>query len=285
MTVNEYLTGVFDQVGMAGLISQIVRAVLIIIVAIPILALLNKGIKKLSKGIPSLQVGQILVKMVLYVSFLFVVLMVLHEFGFKLSALLAVAGVFGVAISFASQTSMSNIISGIFLISEKPFGVGDSVQVDDVVGSIESIDLLSIKLKTPDNRFIRVPNETMIKSEVINLTRYPIRRVNVKMIVSYNDDLERAMQLLRDIAEGASLSLKDPQPLVLLQGFEQYGISILLGVWAETKNYWDLQNELIFTIKQEFIKTGMEIPIPSITVHQSMDKEIRNITTNQNKEG
>ena len=78
---------------------------------------------------------------------------------------------------FASQTSVSNIISGIFLISEQPFQVGDLIKVGETKGVVLSIDLLSIKLRTFDNQLVRIPNENLIKNELSNITRFPIRIV------------------------------------------------------------------------------------------------------------
>ena len=130
------------------------------------------------------------------------------------------------------------IISGIFLISEKPFVIGDVVQVGPTIGTISSIDLLSIKINTPDNRFVRVPNETMIKTEVINITRFPVRRVNLDISVSYNDDLKQVLEILMDIAQNSQIALKDMEPLTSIQRFGASGIDILYGVWGNTSDYF-----------------------------------------------
>jgi len=96
----------------------------------------------------------------------------LSDLGVDLSILLGAAGILTVALGFASQTSASNIISGLFLIGEKPFAVGDVIRVSGTVGEVISIDLMSVKLRTFDNLFVRIPNETMIKTEVTNLMRF-----------------------------------------------------------------------------------------------------------------
>ncbi|MDZ7816437.1 MAG: mechanosensitive ion channel [Planctomycetota bacterium] len=104
----------------------------------------------------------------------------LDELGYKLTALLGAAGIAGIAIGFAAQTSLSNIISGFFLLSERPFAQGDLVQCGSDTGFVLSVSLLSVKMRTFDNKLIRIPNENLIKKEVYNLTKFPIRRVNVK---------------------------------------------------------------------------------------------------------
>lgn len=107
---------------------------------------------------------------------------------------LRAAGIAGIAIGFASQTSISNIISGLFLISEKPFAVNDVIKAGDTTEIVLSIDLLSIKMRTFDNLYIRVPNEKIIKEELTNVTRFPIRRLNIDISVAYKEDLARVKE-------------------------------------------------------------------------------------------
>lgn len=243
-------------------VSLIIRVALVLGIGFPILTLLRKLTVKLTQGKLSPQSEQLIQRSVYYLGFLIILVTVLNEFGFKLSALLGAAGVLGVAIGFASQTSVSNIISGIFLISEKPFVVGDIVQVGNTTGTIRSIDLLSIKLQTPDNRFVRVPNETMIKTEVINITRFDTRRVNINLSVSYKEDLNKVISLLDQIVADEPLALKEPKHVTIIESFGDSGISILFGVWSNTQDFWDLKNALMLRIKDVFEQNKIEIPYP-----------------------
>jgi small-conductance mechanosensitive channel len=110
-------------------LSLVVRVVLMLAIGLPVIGFIKKILARMIKDRLSLQAEVLLVRTVTYVFYLILAVMVLNEFGFKISALLGAAGVFGVAIGFASQTSVSNIISGIFLISEKPFVIGDAVEI------------------------------------------------------------------------------------------------------------------------------------------------------------
>jgi len=265
-------------------VSLGIRVILILAIGIPLIKLIRKLVQRLVRDKLSAQSEQLIIKTVYYVSILILTVSVLNEFGFKLSALLGAAGVFGVAIGFASQTSVSNIISGIFLISEKPFVIGDVVQVGPTIGTISSIDLLSIKINTPDNRFVRVPNETMIKTEVINITRFPVRRVNLDISVSYNDDLKQVLEILMDIAQNSQIALKDMEPLTSIQRFGASGIDILYGVWGNTSDYFALQNELIISIKERFDAAGIEIPYPHLSLYSGSHSDPIKVNT-LNKEG
>jgi small-conductance mechanosensitive channel len=242
-----------------------------LVIGIPIVRLIRAITKKIVKDRLSPQSEQLVIRTVYYIAVLILLVTLLNEFGFHLSAILGAAGIFGVAIGFASQTSFSNIISGIFLISEKPFKVGDVVQVSSNIGTIESIDLLSIKLKTSDNRFIRVPNETMIKTEVINITRYPIRRADVNITVSYSDDLQKVRDVLLDIVKNEPQALTDPAPLFLVDKFADSGINILFGVWSKREDLFDLKTSLMIAIKERFKQENIEIPFPHILIANAED--------------
>ncbi len=247
-------------------VSLAVRVVLIMLIGIPLIRLLRGITRKLVKDRLSAQSEQLIVRSVYYISILILLITLLNEFGFKLSALLGAAGVFGIAIGFASQTSFSNIISGIFLISEKPFMIGDWVQIGPTIGVVDSIDLLSIKLKTADNRFVRVPNETMIKTEVINITRFPVRRANIEVSVSYNADLQKVREVLMQIAEDEILALKEPAPVFQVVGFADSGVNILFGVWGNKDEVIDLKTALMISIKERFARENIEIPYPHLTL-------------------
>ncbi|OQC06964.1 MAG: Small-conductance mechanosensitive channel [Candidatus Cloacimonetes bacterium ADurb.Bin089] len=247
-------------------ISLIIRVILILVIGIPLIRLIRSLTKRIVKDRLSPQSEQLVVRSVYYVAILILLITLLNEFGFRLSAILGAAGIFGVAIGFASQTSISNIISGIFLISEKPFQIGDVVQVSSNIGTIESIDLLSIKLKTPDNRYIRVPNETMIKTEVINITRYPIRRLDIYVSVSYKDNLEKVKNVFMEIIENEPLALKEPAPLFSIDKFSESGINIQYGVWVNKDDYSDLKNSLMINLKDKFEHEHITIPFPHIFI-------------------
>ncbi|MDZ4183000.1 MAG: mechanosensitive ion channel family protein [Candidatus Cloacimonadaceae bacterium] len=260
-------------------ITLTIRVILIFAIGIPLVVLIRRLISKLVKNRLSVQSEQLIVRAVYYLCILILMISVLNEFGFKLSALLGAAGVFGIAIGFASQTSVSNIISGIFLISEKPFQVGDFVQVGTTIGKIESIDLLSIKLSTPDNRFVRMPNETMIKTEVINITRFPRRRVNINVSVAYKEDLKRVLGILKEIAESEPLAHQDTPPVINVESFGDSGIDILYGVWGKTEEFFILKTSLMIGIKERFDAEGIEIPFPHLSLYAGAVSEPIKINT------
>jgi small-conductance mechanosensitive channel len=208
-------------------------------------------------------------KIISYTGFFLVLMAVLGELGVKLTALLGAAGIVGIAVGFASQTSVSNIISGLFLISEKPFAIGDVLKVGGTTGIIQSIDLLSIKIRTFDNLFVRIPNEKILSSEVTNVTRFPIRRMDILLQVDYGQDLSRIHGILAAIASANPWSLDEPEPVIMFTEFKESGIEVLLGLWFAKTDFMDLKNSIMKDIWSRFTAEGIRFAHPRRTVEVS----------------
>ena len=181
--------------------------------------------------------------------------------------LLGAAGVASVAIGFASQTSASNLISGLFLLFEEPFEVGDIIKVGETLGEVISVDLLSVKLRTFDNLFVRLPNETLIKSEVVTLTKFPIRRVDLQLGVAYKEDIAKVREVLASVADHNPLCLDEPEPLFIFLGFGDSSIDLQFSVWAKREHFLDVKNSIQEEIKVAFEAHDIEIPFPHRTLY------------------
>ncbi|MDC8831067.1 mechanosensitive ion channel family protein [Alteromonas gilva] len=212
--------------------------------------------------------NRVLVKRsIFYGIMLLMVMSALRELGFDLSVILGAAGILSVALGFASQTSASNLISGLFLMMERPFSIGDIIRVEQTTGEVISIDLLSVKIRTFDNLFVRVPNESMIKSQVTTLTRFPIRRADLKIGIAYKEDIEKVKTILNDVADINPLCLNEPAPLFILLGFGTSSVDIQFSVWAKRENFLQLKNELYQQIKEAFDAHDVEIPFPHVSLY------------------
>lgn len=210
---------------------------------------------------------QMLKRSVFYGIFGLLFLSALKQLGFDLSVLLGAAGILTIALGFASQTSASNLISGLFLMIERPFSIADVIRVGNTTGEVISIDLLSVKLRTFDNLFVRIPNETMIKTELTTLTKFPIRRADLKFGVAYKEDIDRVKELLLDIASKNPLCLEEPAPLFIYSGFGSSSIDIQFSLWAQRENFLKLKNSMFESIKRVFDEEGIEIPFPHVSLY------------------
>lgn len=254
-------------------LSSIIRLLVWLLVGLPGLFSLSRWLRRSFTRRYSPQHGLIISKAVLYVGLVIIAFSVLNELGFKISHLLTAAGIVGLAIGFASQTSVSNIISGLFLLLEQPFVVDDIITVGGLTGQVLSIDMLSIKLRTFDNKFVRIPNETIIKSEVTNITRFPIRRLDVMVGVAYKEDIARVRKILLDIAYKNPLCLQEPEPLVIFSGFGSSSIDLQFSVWAARADWLKLKNTIQEEIKARFDAEGIEIPFPHLSIYRGSATE------------
>jgi len=250
-----------------GVLGQILGALLVLLVGFPLLFALGRGARRWVGVRYSPQRGMVAGKIIYYVGGAILVLTVLGQLQIRLAPLLGAAGIVGVAIGFASQTSISNVISGLFLVAEQPFRVDDVIRVGTTSGKVISIDMLSVKLRTFDNLFIRIPNETIIKSEVVTLTRFPIRRIDLMVGVAYREELKRVREVLLEVARQDPMVLMEPEPAVL---FEEYGASSVnfrLVAWATRENFLAARNSLADGIKARFDAEGIEIPFPHVSIY------------------
>ncbi|MDD5728466.1 MAG: mechanosensitive ion channel family protein [Victivallales bacterium] len=243
------------------------RVTIIIFVGVVVLFLLNTYLRIFLKKRLSPQTKLILYKLINYGGFIIIALTVLNEFNVHLAAIFGAAGIAAVAIGFAAQNSLSNIISGLFLLWEKPFKIGDLVKTEGQAGVVYSMDLLSVNLRTFDNLLIRIPNEKLMKATFVNVTRFPIRRMDLTINIAYKDDVEHAFEVLRDIARRNPYCLDEPEPLLLFRGFMDSSQEILFGVWFEKSDYVVLRNSILKEVKRRFDEEGIEIPFPHRMVY------------------
>lgn len=192
---------------------------------------------------------------------------VLRILGIDLSVLLGAAGILTVAIGFASQTSASNLISGLFLMVERPFVVGDLIKVAELTGTVISVDPLSVKLRTFDNLLVRIPNETVLKSNVTNLTHYPVRRYDLKLKVGVEEDLGVVRSILNEVAVLNPICLEEPAPSILYLGYGESCIEVQFSAWSTSENFLQLKRELFEQVQVALNKKGVLHPHPQRRVH------------------
>lgn len=147
-----------------------------------------------------------------------------------------------------------------------------------------SIDLLSVKLRTVDNLFVRMPNETLIKAEVTTVTRFPIRRMDINIGVAYKEDVKKVIRILKEIADNNPNCLNEPEPLVLFKDFGASSLDFLLGLWFEKTKFLELKNSIMQEIKERFDQEGIEIPFPHLTVYAGSETPAFPVTITQDQE-
>lgn len=212
--------------------------------------------------------SQLLRRLTFYIGLIFSIVLPLNLTGINITGLLSAAGIAAAilttAVAFASQTSISNFLSGMFLIAEKPFMVGDWVKMDDLLGEILSIDLLSVKIRTKDNTFIRIPNETLLKSQFKNVSRFPIRRLDIRLRVGFKENLEKVKHVLMEVAANSPHALASPAPELSFLEFGDVGASLQFSVWSKQSSFSNLQSNIQMEIHAALNANHIEIPINKV---------------------
>jgi small-conductance mechanosensitive channel len=212
------------------------------------------------------QVGMLLEKCLLTLLWVFVVVHALRALGVDLISVLGAAGVAGIAIGFAAQTVLSNLISGIFIMSERSIRLGDYISAGGLSGTVESINLLSVTLRQPDNSTVRIPCESLVKNPVINITGDTLRRCDFDLGVDYSSDLEHVRQVILDVIQEQPLLYSDPEPVVQFLGFGDSSLNLHIGAWCKTENYHKARFNFGKAILAAFAKENINIPFPIRTV-------------------
>lgn len=204
-----------------------------------------------------------------YGVFVIVALVVFDGLGLNLNALLGAAGIVGIAVGFAAQAVISNVLSGFFLLWEKPFETGEVVTVDGTTGIIVSVDLLSVKIRTFDNTLVRMPNETLFRSKVVNVTRFPLRRLDLELSVPHGTDLRATLELIRRVVATNRFALANPESLLQVLELGRTAVKLGLGVWFEKADLVELRNSLLIELAEAFRDAGVNLHVPEMVIDGS----------------
>lgn len=195
------------------------------------------------------------------------VVIALPQLGLHLTGLLVAGGFAGVVLGFASQSVVSNLISGLFLIVERPIRIGDQIQIGDISGVVEDIRVLSTVVRTFDGTYMRIPNEKVFSSNITNYVKYPARRFEYSIGIGYEDDAEEAIQVIKKVLEEHPFVLVNPRPAVYVDDLGDSSVRLSIRVWAPSQVWYTVQMELLWKMKVELEKAGIHIPFPQRVIH------------------
>ena len=180
---------------------------------------------------------------------------------------LAVIGAAGFVIAFALQNSLSNFASGILMLLYRPFDTGEVINVAGTLGKVESMNLLSTQLRTPDNQLVIVPNNSVWGDVITNVTGITQRRVDMMFGIGYNDDIDKAQKILEEIVTSHEKVLKDPEPIVKLHELGDSSVNFICRPWTRPDDYWNVYWDITREVKRRFDAEGVSIPFPQRDVH------------------
>jgi small-conductance mechanosensitive channel len=208
----------------------------------------------------------IMIKGSYYGIIILAVILALPLLGINTSGLLVAGGVTGIVIGFASQSIVGNLISGLFIMAERPIKIGSQVEIDQVKGFVEDIGIMSTKLRSYDGLYIRIPNEKVFTNNIINISANIARRIEYTVGIRYSDDAEKAIKIIGDLIEDHPFVLKKPTPDVYVDTLGENSVNIVIKAWAPVSQWYGTKKELLWKIKTSLEKEGIHVPFPQRVV-------------------
>jgi small-conductance mechanosensitive channel len=198
------------------------------------------------------------------------IVLALDVLGINVMPFVAGAGILGIAIGFAAKDTLSNLIAGVLLIIDRPFEIGDRIEVwsapagSATWGDVMDIGLRATKIRTTDNIIIIIPNNEIMKRDIVNYTIVTSRiRVRINIGVAYDADLSQTKEIILGVADAISWIQKDPAPVVVVTAFGDSSVDLQLRVWiSDARKRMDTISHVTDSVKTAFDEAGIEIPYP-----------------------
>ena len=247
---------------------KLVLAILLLVVGIIIINSFSRFLRKIMKKrnvdptlVPFL-VGLVstLLKVMLIIS-------VVDIMGVKTTSFIAVLGAAGLAIGLALQGSLSNFAGGVLILILKPYRVGDYIEAQGNAGTVKAVQIFNTVLNTPDNRRVFIPNGAISSGTITNFSVEETRRMDLVFGIGYDDDLEKAKNVLQEMAAADERLLTDPAPFIAVKELADSSVNLVVRIWCKKEDYWDVHFDWQNKVKQRFDKENISIPFPQRTVH------------------
>jgi small-conductance mechanosensitive channel len=248
-------------------IGDIFQLVLILSLTILISKIITLYLRRSLKDKVSKDVGETIIKFFYYGTIIIVSISALERMGIQLSGLLLAGGITGIILGFASQNIVGNLISGIFLMIEKPIKIGDQVEIDKISGFITDILIISTHIRTYDGLLVRIPNQQVFTSNITNLVGFPVRRFELTFGIRYSDDADNAISVIEDIIDKEPFALLNPEPAVFVNELGDSAVKIIVRIWAPISEWFSLKSSLVLAVKKTLEEKGIEIPFPQHVVY------------------
>lgn len=200
---------------------------------------------------------------------IFVFIAALDQLGVNTTSMIAVLGAAGLAVGLALKDSLQNFAAGVMLIINRPFRLGDFVEVAGIMGIVEKISIFSTIMRTTDNREVTVPNGQIYADTITNYSARDTRRVDLVFGISYDSDLLKAKQILTDIVTAHPLVMKEPVPIIRVNELADNSVNFIVWPWVKSVDFGIAKAELLEQVKLAFDANDIIIPFPQMELHLS----------------
>lgn len=249
---------------------DIAGAFAVLVIGLIVAKLLSGWVEKALTKSPRFEptVANFLSNLVKYALWALVLITVLGQFGVETTSILAALGGMALAIGLALQGTLSNVASGVMILVQKPFKVGEGITAGSVTGTVMQIGLFTTELKQFDGLFVMVPNSELWNQAIVNFNRHPIRRFELVVGIGYDDCMEQARTELLALAAADERIIDDPAPVTFVASLDDSSVGIGMRVWCATGDYLKLGWDLTEAAKARFDDVGISIPFPQREITQ-----------------
>lgn len=200
------------------------------------------------------------------------VILSLPILGIDTSGFLVAGGITGIVIGFASQNIVGNLVSGLFIMAERPIRIGSQVEIDQITGFVEDIGMMSTILRNFDGLYVRIPNEKVFTNNIINRGINVARIVERTIGIRYSDDTSKAIDIIYGVIEDHPYILKKPNSDVYVDEIKDGSVNIMMRVWTPSELWYTTKRELLLVVKNALEREGIQVSIPHRVIKYINDK-------------
>jgi len=268
---------------------DLIKFIIILSFSILLSRVLTIYLRRSLKDRVSKDVGEPILKLLYYGSLIIIFIAILPLIGLDPSGLLLAGGVAGIVLGFASQNIVGNLVSGCFLMFERPIKIGDQVEINGIAGYVTDIRIISTLIRTYDGLLVRLPNQQVFTTNITNIVGHPVRRFEYTIGIRYSDDAYAAIWIIKDLIDKEPFALLSPSPSVFVSDLGESSVKIVVRIWAPVSEWFGLKTRLLWAIKCTLEENGIEVPFPQRVLHIKTDsgkkpQELENLKENKFEE-
>lgn len=247
---------------------KLVLAIVILVVGIIIINSFSRFLRKVMEKLNvDLTLMPFLAGLISTLLKIMLIISVVDIVGVKTTSFVAVLAAAGLAVGLALQGSLANFAGGVLVMIFKPYQVGDYIQAQGEAGTVSSVQMFNTVLKTPDNRKVIIPNGAISSGTITNFSTEETRRMDMVFGIGYDDDLEKAKNVLKEMADADKRLLTDPAPFIAVKELADSSVNLVVRIWCKKEDYWDIHFDWQNNVKLRFDKENISIPYPHRTIY------------------
>jgi len=223
-------------------------------------------------------VGSFLLLALRYTLTIITFMMILDKFGVHTKSLLAGLGVIGLGVGLASKDALSNIIAGLFILWDRPFVLGDLIEVAGYYGNVDKITLRTTRVITVDGKMLSIPNSTIVNSTVVSYTMFPHLRLDIEVTIGVWEDINHARNLILDLVKNDTRFIVNKTAEVIVKSLNSYNVCLELQVWlANERDHIPVRAELKEKVFNTLREAGVDMPFESTRIYQKQEVSFQDL--------